>query len=126
MELSANMDKSADISRLTPNLVYEALDSNQLGLAQEEAQSRQAKQGQNLIEEKAKRYVILIFLSNFIHLMAILLWIGGGVAFLAGMPQLGIAVWLVNVINGVFSFWQEWRASKATEALRNMLPPMRV
>lgn len=64
MELSANMDKSADISRLTPNLVYEALDSNQLGLAQEEAQSRQAKQGKNLIEEKAKRYVILIFLSN--------------------------------------------------------------
>jgi len=122
MELSANIDKSADISRLAPNLVYGALDSNQLGLTQEEAQSRQDKQGKNLIEEKAKRYVILIFLSNFIHLMAILLWIGGGVAFLAGMPQLGIAVWLVNVINGVFSFWQERRAGKATDALRNMLP----
>lgn len=38
------------------------------------------------------------------------------------MPELGIAVWLVNVINGVFSFWQEFRAGKATEALRNMLP----
>ncbi len=54
--------------------------------------------------------------------MAILLWIGGAVAFLAGMPQLGVAVWLVNVINGVFSFWQEHRAGKATDALRNMLP----
>jgi potassium/sodium efflux P-type ATPase len=38
------------------------------------------------------------------------------------MPQLGIAVWLVNVINGVFSFMQEHRAGKATDALRNMLP----
>ena len=29
---------------------------------------------------------------------------------------------LVNVINGVFSFWQEHRASQATEALKKMLP----
>ena len=86
MDVSVNIDKSADISRLAPNLVYEALDSTELGLIQAEDQDRQKKQGKNLIEEKAKRYVILIFLSNFIHLMAILLWIGGGVAFLAGMP----------------------------------------
>lgn len=38
------------------------------------------------------------------------------------MPQLGIAIWLVNIINGVFSFWQEYRAGKATDALKNMLP----
>ena len=42
--------------------------------------------------------------------------------FLAQMPQLGIAIWMVNVINGVFSFWQEFRAEKATEALRQLLP----
>ena len=29
---------------------------------------------------------------------------------------------LVNVINGVFSFYQEFRAEKATDALRQMLP----
>lgn len=54
--------------------------------------------------------------------MAVLLWIGGAVSFIANMPQLGIAIWLVNIINGVFSFWQEHRAEKATDALKNMLP----
>ena len=33
-----------------------------------------------------------------------------------------MAVWLVNVINGCFSFWQEHRAGKATDALKKMLP----
>jgi magnesium-transporting ATPase (P-type) len=44
------------------------------------------------------------------------------VAFFAGMPVLGVAIWMVNVINGAFSFWQEFKAEKATEALRRLLP----
>ena len=105
--------------------VKEVLDTYQIsisGLTTERAAGLQQTYGKNVIEEKKKQSALLIFLGNFVHLMAILLWVAGGVAFIAGMPQLGVAVWLVNVINGVFSFWQEHRASKATEALRNMLP----
>jgi Ca2+-transporting ATPase len=54
--------------------------------------------------------------------MAILLWVGGGIAFLAGMPQIGVAVLVVNLINGAFGFWQEHKAEKAAEALRRILP----
>lgn len=38
------------------------------------------------------------------------------------MPQLGVAIWLVNLINGAFSFWQEFKAERATEALKQLLP----
>ena len=61
-------------------------------------------------------------LAHFTHLMALLLWAGGVLGFLAQMPQLGLAIWLVNLINGAFSFWQEYKAEQATEALRRLLP----
>jgi len=111
-----------DIYKLPINQVIENLKTAVSGLTQAQVIENQKTQGKNLIEEKKKKSILLIFLGNFIHLMAILLWFGGAIAFVAGMPQLGIAVWLVNVINGIFSFWQEFRAGKATEALRNMLP----
>ena len=119
-ENSTNMKEN--IYKLPVDKVYETLETGPKGLTQAEAEERQKTQGKNLIDEKKKRSVILIFLGNFTHLMAILLWVGGAVSFFAGMPQLGVAIWLVNVINGVFSFWQEYRAGKATEALKNMLP----
>ncbi len=121
-ETANSQESKADVSKLPAEKVYELLGSSPAGLTSGQAIDYQKKQGKNLIEEKRKKSVILIFLGNFTHLMAILLWIGGAVAFFAGMPQLAIAIWLVNIINGVFSFMQEHRAGKATEALKNMLP----
>ena len=119
-EIIVNVKKN--ICKLPADDVYDVLGTSNKGLTQEQAEEYQKKQGKNVIDEKKKKSSLIIFLSNFTHLMAILLWVGGVVAFFAGMPELAIAIWLVNVINGVFSFWQEHRASQATDALRNMLP----
>ena len=110
------------VQRLTADSVFSALGSAPGGLTQAEAQARQAAQGKNLITTEKKGSPVLAFLSNFTHLMACLLWAAGIIAFVAGLPELGLAVWLVNVINGCFSFWQEYRAGKATDALKKMLP----
>ena len=115
-------DPLDSIRKQTIDQVLSELGSSRGGLASEEAGSRQQTAGKNLIESAKKRSPLLAFLSNFTHLMAVLLWVAGSIAFLAGMPELGVAVWLVNIINGVFSFWQEHRASQATEALKKMLP----
>ena len=92
------------------------------GLTQEEVAERLRRYGRNAIREVKGKPLIVKFLANFTHIMAILLWAGGIAAFVAQMPQLGWAVWAVNLINGVFSFWQEFKAEKATEALRQLLP----
>ncbi len=119
---SPPVEQTKAIHTLPVASVYRALGSRVQGLAKAEVAARLQRYGPNVIEEFKGKPLYLKFVANFTHLMAILLWFGGAVAIIAKMPQLAIAIWMVNVINGAFSFWQEFRAEKATEALRNMLP----
>jgi len=102
--------------------VYAALATQPQGLSHAEATVRLARYGPNTIRQVASTALVRKLLANFTHLMALLLWAGGLIGFLAQMPQLGLAIWLVNLINGAFSFWQEYKAEQATEALRRLLP----
>jgi magnesium-transporting ATPase (P-type) len=118
----AHMRARATIHTLPAAGVYSALETHPDGLTDAEAAERLAAYGPNIIREIKGTPLIWKFLANFTHLMAALLWVGGLIAFIAQMPQLGMAIWMVNLINGAFSFWQEYRAEQATAALRRMLP----
>ena len=48
--------------------------------------------------------------------------VAGGLAILAGMPHLGLAIFVVILLNGIFAFAQEHRAERASEKLRELLP----
>lgn len=102
--------------------VYTNLHSSSAGLTSAEATARLAKYGRNEIKKSEEESEWKTFFKNFISMMAILLWISGAVAMFSGTLELGIAIWLVNIINGLFSFWQERAAKRATDALNNMLP----
>lgn len=95
------------VPALTVPEVYQRYTTGPGGLDRAEAGERLLRTGKNVIREVKGKPLIFKFLSNFTHLMAIMLWIGGAVGFIAQMPQLGIAIWMVNIINGLFSFWQE-------------------
>ena len=120
--MASGQTQPVAVQRLTADRVFSALGTSAAGLTQADAEARQARQGKNLIQAERKKSPVLAFLSNFTHLMACLLWAAGIIAFVAGLPELGVAVWMVNLINGCFSFWQEYRAGKATDALKKMLP----
>ncbi|HOZ37472.1 MAG TPA: cation-transporting P-type ATPase [Anaerolineaceae bacterium] len=108
--------------KLTSEQLFESLETGLKGLTNQEAVERLSQFGKNALQEAKSKPLIMKFLTQFTHVMAIMLWIAGIGAFVALMPQLGIAVWAVNIINGLFSFWQEFQAEKATEALKRILP----
>ncbi|MCT4392574.1 cation-transporting P-type ATPase, partial [Lactobacillus delbrueckii] len=102
--------------------VYNDFGTSAAGLTSDEAAKRLRQYGPNEIQKSKKQSQLKAFLKNFTSLMAWLLWVGGIIAVVAGMMELGIAIWAVNIINGVFSFWQEHAAQKATDSLMKMLP----
>jgi sodium/potassium-transporting ATPase subunit alpha len=119
-----------DIVNLSIAEVLTSLNTSGTGLAGDEAGKRLREFGPNRIEEVKGRPLWLRFLREFTHFFALILWVAAALAFFAearepggGMGQLGMAILAVILVNGVFSFWQEYRAERAIAALRLLLPP---
>lgn len=119
---SIRLHSATELATLPTADLYGALDTQPQGLTSVAVAARFQEFGPNALVETHGPPLLHKFMAHFTHLMALLLWVGGLVAFIAQMPQLGVAIWLVILINGAFSFWQEYKAEKATEALRRLLP----
>ncbi len=61
-------------------------------------------------------------LGELTHFFALMLWCASGLAFVAGMPELGVAIVVVVIVNGIFAHIQQERAQQAAAKLRSLLP----
>lgn len=117
------------IQRLSIEEALASLHSKAEGLAGAEAERRFKEYGPNELEDLSRRSLLVTFLQQFVHFFALVLWVGAGMAFFAesrqpgqGMAALGWAIIGVIIVNGVFSFWQVYRAERAAQALQKLLP----
>jgi len=102
--------------------VYTSLETSPGGLPEPEARSRLSLYGPNLISEAPPPPFARRLLPHLVHVMALLLWVAGGVALASGRPLIGALIWVVVLVNAGFSLWQEYRAQRAVSALREVLP----
>lgn len=117
------------IHQLTAEQTLESLASHAQGLTSAEAKKRLFEFGANRVEATPQEALALVFIKEFTHFFALILWLAAGLAFFAeyqnpgqGMSTLGWAILGVIVVNGLFSFWQEYRAEQAISALQKLLP----
>ena len=96
--------------------------TDSLGLTSSEAAARREADGPNRLPAARRVPAWRHLVGQLTHFFAIMLWVAGALAFVAGMPQLGTAVFVVIVINGCFAFFQEQRAERAAERLDDLLP----
>ncbi len=92
------------------------------GLTQAEADARLRRDGPNVLPVLPGPPVWRQLVAEMVHFFALMLWVAGGLAFVAGLPQLGVAIFVVIVVNALFAFAQEYRAERAAERLRDLLP----
>jgi magnesium-transporting ATPase (P-type) len=102
--------------------VYSNLATATDGLADSEAAVRLKQYGANELPEPPRRSLLLRFLDQLTHFMALLLWVAGILAFISDTPELGWAIWAVIGVNAIFSFSQEFQAEQALTALKKVLP----
>jgi magnesium-transporting ATPase (P-type) len=92
------------------------------GLTTAEAVSRRAEHGPNRLPAPARASVARRLGAELTHFFAVMLWVAGLFALIAGLPTLGIAIFAVIVLNALFAFAQQARTDHAAERLRAMLP----
>ena len=118
-----------NVHQLSVDAALESLRSSANGLTPAESARRLVEFGPNRIERAPRVPIALRFLREFTHFFAVVLWVAALLAFIAdlsepgqGMRALGVAIVAVIAVNGLFSFWQEYRAEEAFLALQRLLP----
>jgi len=110
------------LAALPADEVAASLGTSTNGLRAEEAATRRLRFGANLLPRIPKRPWYFELAANLFHLLALLLWAAAALSWMLGTPQVAIAIVAVIAINGLFSFWQEYEAERAAEALQQLLP----
>jgi calcium-translocating P-type ATPase len=117
------------IHHLPPDQALRSLHTQPDGLSETEAARRLREYGANRLTKFKRESGVLRFARQFTHFFALLLWLAAALAFFGdwkapgeGMDTLGLAIIGVILINGLFSFWQEYRAERAIAALQKLLP----
>jgi len=92
------------------------------GLSSREAERRLTQYGPNEITRAAEVSHLRELVRQFVHPLALLLWIAAALSALSGSGTLAVAIVAVIVLNAALAFVQEVQAERATEALRELLP----
>jgi calcium-translocating P-type ATPase len=102
--------------------VQAALEPVRQGLTERDAAARLAADGANELPLPKRPPMVARFAVELVHFFALMLWVAAGLAWIAGLPALTVAIAAVVVLNALFSFAQEHRAERAAEGLRRLLP----
>ena len=99
------------------------------GLNKNDVLKREKEFGKNIIETKKRKNYYKEYLKQYIEFFPILLEVAGILAFIANYYQpnegndiLGYAIFGAVVINATFTFWQNFKADKAMDALLKLMP----
>jgi len=122
MEIEKKQKNLIELSSLTIEETLDHFKTARDGLRADEVKKRQEVIGKNVFKKERGFSPLKQLLKQFIGVMAILLWVAGILSFVAKMPELGVACWFVVIINGLFSFIQEYKADRALSKLSSLIP----
>ncbi|KAG1699203.1 hypothetical protein DVH05_014119 [Phytophthora capsici] len=114
----------------SPAEVFAELGSDPVnGMTQHDVQGRLESEGLNRLTPPKQTPEIIKYIRELTGLFSLLLWVGGALCLiiygLQGDPNnlyLGIVLFLVVVITGTFSYFQNAKSSNLMESFKQMMP----
>jgi Ca2+-transporting ATPase len=106
--------------KLTIEETYRKLGSGQQGLSAGAAAEKLRQTGPNELEEGKKRSILLMLLAQFKDVMILILLAAAVVAGIVGDLTDTIVILVIVFLNAFLGFFQEFRAEKAMQALKQM------
>ena len=100
--------------------VFEVLGTNQQGLTASAAEEKLLQTGLNELEEGKKKSIAGMLLSQFKDVMILILLAAAIIAGLVGDLTDTIVILIIVLLNAFLGFFQEYRAEKAMQALKQM------
>ena len=129
MEHTSNDSDMKEFVSCPCERLFEKLQTNPAGLSTVDAEERLTQYGLNILPEKKKHRLFHKLTIQFKNLFNILLLIAALLSFLIGVTandmgsiQMGIAILGVVIISVLFNLFQEHRAERAVEAIRDLVP----
>lgn len=102
--------------------VSEKLDTSPSGIDEKTANQRQSQYGENKIEYKKKNTLLRMILHQLSNFMILILIVVAIVSrFLGGITDT-VIILIIIIVNAVIGFVQEYRAEKAMEVLKDIIP----
>ena len=98
------------------------IDEPDRGLTATEAEVRLRRDGPNTLPVQRPPPAWRLFVRQFVHFFALMLWAASILAYIGNLPELSLAIVVVIVVNGIFAFVQEYRAERAASRLLELLP----
>ncbi|MFD0771033.1 calcium-translocating P-type ATPase, SERCA-type [Bacillus sp. CGMCC 1.60114] len=93
------------------------------GLTEQEVQGRLKKLGSNELQEAKRPSALVVFLAQFKDFMVLVLFGATIISAFLGEYVDAIAIVAIVVINGILGFFQERKAEKSLEALKELAAP---
>ena len=99
------------------------LGTRSAGLTARESQRRLVQFGANEITRAEEASHLVEVGRQLVHPLALLLWVAAALSLASGSRTLALAIVAVILLNAALAYAQELQAERATEALKELLPP---
>ena len=100
--------------------IFESLHTSQHGLSAVEVDQKLLETGPNELQEGKKKSIALMLLAQFKDVMILILLAAAVIAGVVGDFTDSIVILIIVLLNAFLGFFQEYRAEKAMQALKQM------